>query len=762
MQISGISKSIRISVAVVMLMACILPATAQSVPPLYTQGRVYNITDHIVSASVFSWFATDDGQLSGPWRPLDGRQNWTGSSTWWQSQIKQIMMANIDVMWVHLVPDWESQRLHLFQALNQLRSQGYDVPKIAPFLDPMITWDGVPLPDLATTAGKNTFVGMYTRFFQQYYSANTDQYADTYIEQIGGKAVLDIWHVQFNVTNLSSLTKSDVESRLRTAFYPAHPFFNNGIRMVTTAYNLPTLSFADEKVPQFEVTLHNKETSFNGVGTIQLKGGYWDENVRNPGTQLTRNGGTPYRNAWNTVNRNTTYRAYVESWNEYDEGSGIYAAVTTPPYIAPGNPHTDTWSATNDPYEYIRTTATGAASFNDTPALDAKYLWASVLTRIRAGSTIPARVIMRNSGDLSWNNASGVRFGQDRVADPAVFCASDAAIDDSTNEIPIYGGIFRGRPIEFNLNITAPVTPGNYLTHWGMANGSGRFGEQVSVTLHVFGPPVPIPNPTDAGFATQSSTLLFTWPAVVDPVAGTAGYNCRIGTTPGGSDVFNGSVGTALSKTITGTNGTTYYCQVQAVANDGFASQWSTPSDGIMVDTTPPPAPGNPVDLGFYTQNASIPFTWAAAQDIGSGTVSYLCQIGTTLGGHDIFDGDIGNVLSKTMILEPRHTYYCRVAAKDAAGNTGNWSGSSDGIGVVDLADEPVGKSKKNIDGTWIGLTLPVTAAYQNIFYIQDVSGIAILSSELVQPGGYIQVYGALGSTESKERVITAEGVHGM
>ena len=134
----------------------------------------------------------------------------------------------------------------------------------------MMTWDGVPLPDLATTSGKDAFTGVYTRFFQQYYLANQDQYADTYIEQIDGKLVLDIWHVKSNVSNLNSLTRVDVETRLRTAFYPAHPVFNNGIRMVTTAYNLPALSFADEKVPQFEVTIYKRETSFNnGVETVR-------------------------------------------------------------------------------------------------------------------------------------------------------------------------------------------------------------------------------------------------------------------------------------------------------------------------------------------------------------------------------------------------------------------------------------------------------------------------------------------------------------
>ena len=72
-----------------------------------------------------------------------------------------MMMANIDVLYVHLYndPNTDQIQVNLFNALNQLRAQGYDTPKIAPFLDPMITWYQQPLVDLATTAGKDTFVG---------------------------------------------------------------------------------------------------------------------------------------------------------------------------------------------------------------------------------------------------------------------------------------------------------------------------------------------------------------------------------------------------------------------------------------------------------------------------------------------------------------------------------------------------------------------------------------------------------------------------
>ena len=202
-----------------------------------------------------------------------------------------MMSANIDILYVHMIDSFDQRRIHLFQALSDLRSQGYDVPKVAPFLDPTIIWNNQPPVDLATTAGKDAFVGEYIKFFNQYYSVNTDPAADSYLATINGRVELDTWHVKFNTTNLSSLTRLDVESRMSNAFGPTHPVFNFGIYQITTALNPPTLSFANQQFPQFETTAYSAITTFNNYTAAQLKAGYWDQNVRNPGSQLPRDGG---------------------------------------------------------------------------------------------------------------------------------------------------------------------------------------------------------------------------------------------------------------------------------------------------------------------------------------------------------------------------------------------------------------------------------------------------------------------------------------
>jgi len=455
---------------------------AQAPPPLFTTAPTYQATDRYVATTVFHWYISNHGQRSGPWMPPEGRPSWTGEPDWWQGQIKQMMSANIDVLYVHLYPGHEQERINLFKALSQLRAEGYDTPKVAPFLDPVTTWTEQPV-DVATVAGKDEFVGQYIRFFDQYFAATTDAHAADYLARQDDKLILDMWVVT-TATNLASLTRADVTSRLSAAFAAEYPVFANGIVMVTGVAQ-PTVSFADEKVAQFEALQYYVATTHNSIQSVQLKGGYWDQNIRNPGNFLPRAGGVHYKNAWNQVNRNTTRRVYIESWNEYDEGTGIYAAQNTP-YIAPANTsgNTDTWSTTSDPFEYIKTTASGAAAFNDVPDQDAIVLWHNLPATLTPGETRTASVIVRNTGDASWTAAANYQLGQ-ADADTAFVANKRVLLDDEQDEIPVYGGIFRGRAKVFEITLTAPAYLGTYPTHWRMRQGGAPFGEELTVPIEV-------------------------------------------------------------------------------------------------------------------------------------------------------------------------------------------------------------------------------------------------------------------------------------
>jgi hypothetical protein len=437
---------------------------------LFTPSYNFHVNDHVIGTTLFHWYTTNGGQLSGPWIPVEGREQWDGSVEFWKRMIKQLMMADIDVLYVIVIPDMEVQRGNLFMALYELRSEGWNVPKVCPFFDPMITYTVLGYHgDASTEAGKDEIVWHYIRFYKQYYAVNTDPYADDYVYTIDGHPVLNVWHVNQTIDNYDQMTRNDITSRLSAEFGAEHPIFNNDIRMITNEIS-PSFSFADEKVAQFELQEYYHETDWNGIKTCLLKPGYWDKNVRDPGYILHRDGGVHYRDSWQQVldNSASINRVQIESFNEYDEGSGIYAARTDTIYRIPTNTDDDVWSDSDDPYEYLRDTYNGAREFNVFEEYASTILWNNIPDTMVRGDTVWATVLVRNDGDQMWTGANDFKFGEKESEDPVLFGPMRYPIDDNTNEISTYGGIFRGRVIEFNIPIVAPDTVGTFMTHWRM------------------------------------------------------------------------------------------------------------------------------------------------------------------------------------------------------------------------------------------------------------------------------------------------------
>ncbi len=464
----------------VIVHTCQLRAQISSLRPSFEKD------EPTVSTTFFIWYAANGGQLSGPWIPLEGRENWTGTPEWWKTQIKQVMMANIDIILVHLMHQTDERRLTLFQALYELRLEGYEVPKVAPYLDPLITWGQGNELDMANEEDKDEFVNQYIRFYNLYFEKNPDEYAEDYLAKMEGKLILDTWHTFVTVNNIHLLTREDVENRLAIAF-PDRPLFQNGVYMLTTALNNPIISFADERVVKFEVNEYYREFEFNGIATATLKAGYWDQNIRTPGDFLPRNGGTNYKQAWQGLSPDVD-RIYIESWNEYDEGTGIYAADTTGPFIAPSNisGNTDNWSAINDPYEYIRTTATFSAEFNELPALDARIISSNLPDTVKRGEIYSIEFLVQNIGNESWTGTAGFKFGiQSSTANVGdVFDFVDD--QEINNEIDIYEGIFRGRPVQFKFDLQIPEdSDGPFNVVFSMFKDENSFGTHLNHTFHI-------------------------------------------------------------------------------------------------------------------------------------------------------------------------------------------------------------------------------------------------------------------------------------
>ena len=79
------------------------------------------------------------------------------------------------------------------------------------------------------------------------------------------------------------------------------------------------------------------------------------------------------------------------------------------------------------------------------------------------------------------------------------------------------------------------------------------------------------------------TSATFNWTAASDPEGGISGYRLIVGTTPGGSDVFNGAVGNVTSRSVTGATGQTLYARVVSINNAGIESSVSSESTPVKL-----------------------------------------------------------------------------------------------------------------------------------------------------------------------------------
>jgi hypothetical protein len=110
---------------------------------------------------------------------------------------------------------------------------------------------------------------------------------------------------------------------------------------------------------------------------------------------------------------------------------------------------------------------------------------------------------------------------------------------------------------------------------------SNPFEAQYLKLYDVTPPPVPT-MPTSPFAYVVGTNATFSWTAVSDPDGGVSGYHVVIGTTPGGSNVFNGVVA-GTSKIGSGNYGQTLYARVSAVNNAGIEGAFGGISSGVLL-----------------------------------------------------------------------------------------------------------------------------------------------------------------------------------
>ena len=135
-----------------------------------------------------------------------------------------------------------------------------------------------------------------------------------------------------------------------------------------------------------------------------------------------------------------------------------------------------------------------------------------------------------------------------------------------------YGSNILANGVFVSLN---PVPTSN--AAWTNAPFEAQYLKLYDVT-----PPATIVPPTTPQPYVIGNVVTFSWSPASEPYGGVSGYHVIVGTTAGGSDVFNGIV-TGTNVTVTNVYGATLYAEVSVINNAGIEGSFSAPSSGTTL-----------------------------------------------------------------------------------------------------------------------------------------------------------------------------------
>jgi len=228
--------------------------------------------------------------------------------------------------------------------------------------------------------------------------------------------------------------------------------------------------------------------------------------------------------------------------------------------------------------------------------------------------------------------------------------------------------------------LPAPRTGGQYIVQYRVRDDEGTWSATTSRSLSVAA--VPAPTVAAEPTYTAGTTNRISWNAVGGASAYFVQWSTKASFAPlaGSSDWI-----TSTTRLVAGlADGQAYFYRVKSRNAYLAESSWSNVVQSTQ-DAAPPSVPGRPADAGAFTSSTTVRFTWTASTDGGSGVGSYDLQVGTQPGGANLFNRNVGNVLTQTIPAADGQTLYARVCAGDKVGNSSAWSANSDGI-TVDTA----------------------------------------------------------------------------
>ncbi|MBU0456502.1 MAG: chitobiase/beta-hexosaminidase C-terminal domain-containing protein, partial [Gammaproteobacteria bacterium] len=271
-------------------------------------------------------------------------------------------------------------------------------------------------------------------------------------------------------------------------------------------------------------------------------------------------------------------------------------------------------------------------------------------------------------------------------------------------------------------------------------------------------------SPSDGSWTNTSP--FFVWQASNDAESGIAGYELWI---DGSLYATTSGTGTPAAGTPTLTHGThTWYVVVK---NNTCLSTKSSSTFTVKIDTTPPTGtPTQPTDYGTYSSSASITFAWTQgnATDTETGIAGYWLQVGTYPGVNNKFDGDVGDILNKTITnCQHSYTYYARVKARNGAGLYGSYSASSDGITIDTVSPITTDNAPSGWQGSAVTVILTPTDALSGVaqtYYTTNGSTPTTSSATgttitLTNDGTYTIKYFSVDNASNAETIKTAANI---
>jgi len=249
-----------------------------------------------------------------------------------------------------------------------------------------------------------------------------------------------------------------------------------------------------------------------------------------------------------------------------------------------------------------------------------------------------------------------------------------------------------------NVYVAGDTLSGNFpVTH--TANNDG-FLVKLDTTPPVGGAVADGPNlGSDLTYQTVSTGFGANWSGFFDPDEPVVRFEFGLGTAQGLVDVTGGwlDAGTTATGAVGGltlAQGQKYYATVRAISAAGLVSD-PVSSDGVTVDTTPPPdggvRDGPGPDRQFQRPTDPIEANWDPMIDPTSGTVAYKWAIGTDTADNDVLDfTDVGLATSASYpaSLTDGRRYHVTVKAVNGAGLS--TSSASNGV-VVDGSPPDLG-----------------------------------------------------------------------